>query len=146
MTKRVVLDAWAMLALIQGEEPAASRVQELLEEASRGRVQEFLSIINLGEIVYRIGKARGESAAMETLEQIRRLPIEVRPATEEAVFEAVRYKIHHAISYADAFAAATAESLEASLATGDPKLLELRGLIEIEELRRGVSQGNRRDF
>jgi predicted nucleic acid-binding protein len=132
----VVLDAWAILALLQGEEPAAARVRQLLEEASQGRRELFISIINLGQIVYRIGKAKGEKQAYETLEQIRRLPLDVIPATDEAVFNAVRFKIHHAISYADAFAAATAESLDAVLVTGDPELIALRDRLQLEELAR----------
>jgi predicted nucleic acid-binding protein len=48
----------------------------------------------------------------------------------------VRFKIHHAISYADAFAAATAESLDAVLVTGDPELIALRDRLQLEELAR----------
>ena len=141
MKKLLLLAPLLALFCSQAEEPAASPVKALLEEASQGQVQVFLSIINLGEVVCRIGRARGESAAMEALEQMRRLPIKVIPATEEALWPAVRYRMHHAISHADACAAAAAESLDASLATGDPELAELRGVIEVEELRRGVAKG-----
>jgi hypothetical protein len=45
--RRLVLDAWAMLAFIQGEEPAASRVKQLLEDAREGLLELFICIINL---------------------------------------------------------------------------------------------------
>jgi len=131
-----VLDAWAVLAFLQGEEPAASRVRNLLEEAQGREVALFLSIINLGEVVYRVGKVRGEAEAAEILAQIRRLPITIVPAGDDAVWAAVRYKMRHAISYADAFALATAASLGATLATGDPELIQLADQVPIEKLER----------
>ena len=136
MTRRFVLDAWAVLALLQGEEPAASRVKQLLSDAQGEDPELFISIINLGEVVYRVGKVKGEDEAWQTLDQIRRLPLTVVPADEGAVFAAVRFKIHHAISYADAFAAATTGELDAILVTGDPELAQLENRIQIEVLER----------
>ncbi len=136
MKLRFVLDAWAVLALLQGEEPAASRVKQLLSDAQGEHSELFISIINLGEVVYRIGKVKGEDEAWQTLDQIRRVSLTVVPAGEEAVLASVRFKIHHAISYADAFAVATADELEAILVTGDPELKQLKDRIEIEMLER----------
>lgn len=133
MKTRFVLDAWALLAFLQKEEPAASRVKQLLEQAEKGNVELFISIINLGEVAYRVGKIKGESEAKETLDQMRRLAMTVVPATEEAVLAAARFKMHYAISYADAFAAATAKELEAVLVTRDPELVQL-DQIRIERL------------
>jgi len=133
---RFVLDAWAILALLQKEEPAASRVKELLEGAEEGKADLFISIINLGEVFYRIGKVKGEREAEDTLDEIRRLPMNIVPAAEEAVFAAARFKMRYAISYADAFAAATAEDLNAVLVSGDPELKQLEDRIRIEKLRR----------
>ena len=56
MRRRLVLDAWAVLALLQQEEPAASRVRQLMEDAERGNIELFISIINFGEVYYRIGR------------------------------------------------------------------------------------------
>jgi len=136
MKPRFVLDAWAILALLQKEEPAASRVKGLLEEAEQGAVELFISIINLGEVYYRIGKVKGEGEAQATLAEIRRLSLAVMPATEEAVFAAARLKARYAISYADAFAASTAVSLDAILVTGDPELEQLGNEIRMEKLER----------
>jgi len=136
MKRRFVLDAWAILALLQKEEPAASRVKQLLSEAEQGNAQLFISVINLGEVYYRIGKVKGEEEAKETLDEIRRLPLTVIPAVEKAVFHAATLKMHYAISYADAFAAATAEESRAIIVTGDPELKQLEDRIPIEKLER----------
>ena len=136
MKTRFVLDAWAMLALLQGEEPAASRVKQLLEDAERGEAEVSLSIINLGEVYYRIGKVKGESEAISTLASIRRLAVVTVPASDKMVFAAATLKMHHTISYADAFAAAAAEQLGATLVTGDPELIQLSYGIQIERLTR----------
>ena len=136
MRQRFVFDAWAVLALLQGEEPAASRVRQLMEQAKEGNVELSISIINLGEVYYRIGRVKGEREAHETLDDIRRLSLTVAPATEEAVFAAARFKMRYAISYADAFAAATADDLDAILVTGDPELGQLEHCIQIEKLER----------
>jgi len=137
MKPRFVLDAWALLALLQKEEPAASRVQRLLEDAGSGEVELFISMINLGEAVYGIGRQRGEEEALATLEDIRRLALTVVPASDRAVLAAARFKMHHAVSYADAFAAATAQELQATLVTGDPELTKLGNRLRLEKLERG---------
>ncbi len=133
---KLVLDAWALLALLQGEEPAASRVRECFRGAEKREHELFVSIINVGEVYYRIGKIRSEEDARSTLEELRELPLTILPADPEAVFGAARLKISHAISYADAFAAAAAQALGATLLTGDPELIRLQGLISLERLER----------
>lgn len=136
MTQRFVLDAWALIALLQREEPAATRVRQLLEEAQAGNVELAMSLINLGEVVYRVGKTHGEETAWETLSEIRRLPLQIMPVQEDTLWAAVTWKMQHAISYADAFAVATAEQLEAVLLTGDPELIGLTSRVQIEQLTR----------
>jgi predicted nucleic acid-binding protein len=136
MKRRFVLDAWAVLALLQGEEPAASRIKQLLNDAQGENIDLSISIINLGEVLYRIGKVKGQEEAWHTLDQMRRLPLTVIPADQAAVWAAVEFKMHHAISYADAFAAATTDALDAILVTGDRELEQLTDRIQIEMLER----------
>ena len=136
MKTRFVLDAWAIVALLQGEEPAASRVKQLLAEADKGSAALFVSVVNLGEVMYCVGKVSGEREAEDTLEQIRHLSMTIVPATDQAVLAAARFKIGHAISYADAFAATTAQRLNGILVTGDPELLRLGNEMQIEKLLR----------
>lgn len=132
MRRRFVLDAWAVLAFLQGEEPAASRVRQLLESAQSGEADLFISVINLGEVAYCVGRVRGEKEAQATLDEIRLLALTVVPAIDERVFAAAGLKMRYAISYADAFAAALARELDATLVSGDPELEELRGVISLE--------------
>ncbi|MFO7917170.1 MAG: PIN domain-containing protein [Anaerolineales bacterium] len=138
MKQHFVLDAWAFLALLQAEEPAASRVKQLLSGAQKNALDLCVSVINLGEVIYRIGRVKDEDEAWKTLDQLRNLPLTVIPATEDAVFAAVDFKIHYTISYADAFAAATADELGAVLVTGDPELLQLGDRVRIERLKRDL--------
>jgi len=134
--KRYVIDAWAILAFLQKEEPAGSRVKEILEEAEQEKVEIFLSIINLGEVYYSVGKVRGEKEAEETLEEVRNLPIQILSVDEKKVLEAGKFKMRYPISYADAFAAAASYALSATLLTGDVELFLLQNEIDIEKLYR----------
>jgi predicted nucleic acid-binding protein len=136
MTTPFVLDAWAVLAFLQKEEPAASRVRELLQEANNHQTKLYISIINLGEIYYRIGKIKGRNEADEILKTIRQLPVVILPATDNMILAAAALKIEFAISYADAFAAAEAQKLKAILVTGDPELIKIKEIYLIEKLKR----------
>ncbi len=134
--RQLVLDAWAMLAFMQGEEPAASRVKHLLEDAQEGLLELFICIINLGEVFYRIGRKEGREQSRETLAEIRLLPLTVVSATDDLVMTAGDLKMDYAISYAAAFAAALAEKLNAAVVTGDPQFRQLEDRIPLEELVR----------
>jgi predicted nucleic acid-binding protein len=136
MRRRYVLDAWAILALLQGEEPAASRIRELMRDSEDRHAELYLSLMNLGEVYYCVGRARGESQARETLEDVRRLPLTFIPVTEEAVLAAAGLKMRYAISYADAFAAAATEAKDAILVSGDPEFAHLAGRVPLERLER----------
>lgn len=136
MSSAYVLDSWALIALMKSEEPAASRVRQVLDEAAEQGTVVALSVINLGEINYIIGRARGAEAAHTALAQIEEMPIVLLPVDRAFVLAAAHYKMHYAISYADAFAAATAAKTDGTLLTGDPELLTLQHLIRIEPLTR----------
>jgi ribonuclease VapC len=139
MNELLVLDAWAILAFLQKEEPAASRVLQILQEADRRKLKLNISIINLGEVYYRIGRVKGRKEAEETLKSLYKLPLQVLPATDQIVLEAAALKMEWAISYADAFAAAEARRLNGTLVTGDPELLQMKGVFRVEKLKRKES-------
>jgi predicted nucleic acid-binding protein len=136
MSETFALDSWALLAYLQGEEPAASRVREVIEGAQAGTARLFLSIINLGEVYYRVGKTKNAKEAESTLVDLRLLPMEILSATDDIVLAAARLKMAHAISYADAFAAVIAIQKDAILLTGDPELLNLKKILRVEKLVR----------
>ena len=136
MSDNYVLDAWAVLAFLQGEEPAASRVREVIEGAQEGTIRLFASIVNIGEVYYRTGKTHSQKEADTILKDLYLLPIEIISADDDIVLAAARLKMTHVLSYADAFAAVTAQQKDAMLLTGDPELLELKRIVKVEKLRR----------
>lgn len=136
MSRSYVLDAWALLALLQGEEPAAGRVRQLLVEGSQHQADLLVSMVNLGEAYYRIGRRKGRAIAAETLTEMRSLPLTVVAASDDMILDAADLKMEYAISYADAFAAALAARTGATLVSGDPDFIQLTGRIELERLHR----------
>jgi len=132
----LVLDAWALLAFIQGEEPAASRVMQVIGEAEQKRVLLAMSWINLGEVYYRIGRQKGLDEAKETLDEILLLPVRFHDVNKKDILAAAENKIEFAISYADAFAVALAKSLNATILTGDPEIISIDHAVGVERLER----------
>ena len=128
-----VLDTFAWLAYLQ-DEPAAARVEQVLEQAAKEKRPVFVSIINLGEVLYIIERRGGLSKAQAALALIRQLPIEILPADEPAVFAAAHIKANHALSYADAFTVAAAIRQNAQLLTGDPEFKSVEHLVKVEWL------------
>jgi predicted nucleic acid-binding protein len=136
MRKDFVMDAWALLAFLQGEEPAASRVREVIEAAQDGTARLFVSIVNIGEVYYRLGKTRTSKEADFVLADLYLLPMEILSADDDTVISAARLKMAHTLSYADAFAAVTAQQKDAILLTGEPELIALKRVVQFEKLQR----------
>ncbi len=139
MTATFLLDSWAVLAYLKNESPADHRVLTLLKQARDGTAHLLISVINLGEVYYIVGRSRGEDTAEQILTDMRLLPLEILPVEETDVFAAARWKMKFPLAYADAFAAAIAEKHQAVLVTGDPELLALEDKIKIEKLDRNES-------
>jgi hypothetical protein len=55
-----VLDAWALLAYLQGDEPAALRVKTVLHKAEAGHVTLVASLMNIGEVFYSMGGVKAK--------------------------------------------------------------------------------------
>jgi ribonuclease VapC len=128
-----ILDSFAVLALLEGENGTA-RVQAILEMAEQRIAQVYLSLINLGEILYITERERGLVLAQKTLVAIEQFPLEILSVTRERVLAAAHLKAHFPISYADAFAAAAAQEFRGTLVTGDPEFVHTEKLIYIEWL------------
>lgn len=133
----MVLDAWAVLAWVRNEQPAADRVRELLVAQSQGRVDLAMSAINAGEVYYRLCRIKGESFAesfvTELSGRVRRLDVSWR-----VVSDAARYQCRYRLPYADALAMATAIREKAALVTGDSDFAPFRDgtVVQIEWLGR----------
>jgi len=113
----VVLDSWAVLRYLEGAEPAAGAVANLLDQE-----RPTISWVNLGEVFYVVQRLHGEDEAITTVRDLREVTTPELP-TADRVLEAARIKATHRMAYADAFAAATAVGRDATLWSGDPELL-----------------------
>jgi PIN domain nuclease of toxin-antitoxin system len=123
------LDSWAILAWLDGEEPALSRVEELL--ASRPTA----SWVNLVEVYYRVERDHGREAADETIASLRAVLAPDLPGTAR-MLEVARLKARAPIALGDCFAVATAAAHDVVLLTGDPEILELADSpCRVEDLR-----------
>lgn len=128
-----VLDSFAVLAYLNGE-IGGERVQMILEEASKGQIQVMLSIINFGEVLYITEREVGLVQAQAALAAIEQLPIEILPATKEAVLAAAHIKANYPVAYADAFTIVAARESSATIITGDPEFHAVQELVEVEWL------------
>lgn len=136
----VCLDAFAMLAWIL-DERSADETEALLSRAHANKgFRCFLSVLNLGEVYYRLVRLglpdRAESLWAEC--RAGSLPVSVVEATVSRVRAAAEIKGRFALSYCDAFAVSTAIEHAVPLATGDPEIIAVKGSlgIRIHELRR----------
>lgn len=137
-----VLDSWAMIGWLQGEEPARATVRNILEQADRGETRASISLINVGEVFYLIAKRQGAAAAERFLSELPMWPIQALLPDRRLILDAARLKSRFSISYADAFAVETARQQDAALVTGDPELLRLSKREPIELVWVGVRQAH----
>ena len=124
----VVLDSWAVLRWLEGQEPVAQRVETAVADGA------VMSWINLGEVFYVIWRISGEAVARDTVADIR-ARITLDEATPERVMAAARIKAEFPMALGDGFAAATAIAHDAALLTGDPELFDRGGEWRTEDLR-----------
>ena len=132
-----VLDSFALLAYLDGE-AGMPRVRSLLDGAAVRRHGVFLSLINLGEVLYITERERGLIAARRTLGAIDQLPLTLEGVSRAIVLSAAHIKARFPISYADAFAVVTAQRHDAVVITGDPEFRPLAdaGIVAVEWLPR----------
>jgi predicted nucleic acid-binding protein len=123
------LDSWAVLRWLEGEEPAASRVESAMQ------ARPLMSWVNLGEVAYVVERLAGEDRARHVVRELRR-NVALELPTQARVLEAAHLKAGHSVAYADAFALATAIAYGATLLTGDPEILDGTARWPTEDLRR----------
>jgi uncharacterized protein len=135
--RAVVLDAWAVLALLRGERLAVEIVGTYVNQAAGGQTRLLVSLLNLGEVLYRLIQVEGATTARRHVARFRAGPIEVVQVREPLVMDAAALKAEHPISYADAFAVATARSERGILVTGDAEILALpRSVVKTRRIER----------
>jgi uncharacterized protein with PIN domain len=111
------LDSWAVLAWLEGEEPAAEIVQGAFNSG-----RPAVSWINLVEIEYQLRRRHGAQEADVVLSRLRELVDEELPGIARMRAVAA-LKAEHPIALADCFAIATAAAKSATLITGDPEII-----------------------
>jgi PIN domain nuclease of toxin-antitoxin system len=120
--KRVVLDTFAILALIEEEEGAETVAKIISDEET----QIYLSVINLGELYYLLLREKGEEVADEVLQStLLEESIVIEEAPWSRVKEAARIKAKGKLSYADSFVLGLTLELKAPVVTGDPEILAM---------------------
>ncbi|MBI5823230.1 MAG: type II toxin-antitoxin system VapC family toxin [Chloroflexi bacterium] len=130
-----ILDAFAVMAYIQGE-PSAQRVKKILQDAKQNKCHVYISIINVGEILYNVERNKGMASAQDILTLLQGLPIEILPADNQTVLAAAHIKANYPISYADAFVVVAAQKINGIIMTGDPEFEEVTELAQIEWLKK----------
>jgi uncharacterized protein with PIN domain len=125
----VCLDSWAVLAWLDGEEPALSRVERSLAD------RPVVSWVNLVEVYYRVARDQGQGAAEETLGDLRGALAPDLPGTARMI-EAARLKARAPITLGDCFAVATAAAHDLPLLSRDPEIIDLADRpCAVEDLR-----------
>jgi predicted nucleic acid-binding protein len=115
---RRCLDSWAVLAWLDGEEPAAGVVERAIK-----RERPAMSWMNLVEVHYRTIRDHGRQEADKVLAELRPLVTETLPGIA-AMREVSALKAEHPIALADCFAIALAAEGETELLTGDPEIID----------------------
>ena len=114
----VCLDSWAVLAWLDGDEPAAAAVQDAFEAERL-----WMSWLNVGEVAYQLERRHGAAEAALVVRRLR-AAVALDDVSAERALAAAHIKAAHPIAFADCFAVATAAARDATLFTGDPDLLE----------------------
>jgi predicted nucleic acid-binding protein len=99
--------------------PGAEKVQDLFTQASEGKRDLSMSVVNWGEVYYSIWRVHGRVSARKVAAEISQLPIEIVPADIEITEVAAGLRAEHKLPYADCFGAALALIRNATLVTSD---------------------------
>jgi predicted nucleic acid-binding protein len=133
MPDRFVLDSFSLMALFQAESGGA-KVREILDRAREGQAELFMTVVNLGEVLYTVENRQGVEAAQNALAFIDRSPIQLFEVERSLSLSAARLKAAAGIGYLDCFAAALAQRLDAAVVTGDPDFHQIEHLVAVEWL------------
>lgn len=128
----IVLDAYAVIALLR-DEPAAAEVQRLIERDAEATLT-VLGIAEVLDYLVRLAGVDEDEAALDLAQLGLADPPALAPdiAVRAGLLRARHYhRRDRAISLADCVGAETARALDARLATADPHLLATCGAEDI---------------
>jgi len=113
-----VFDACALIAYLN-DEPGADKVEDLLEQAHRGRIQLYVASVNVYEVFYDCLK-RDAATARQLIDGIYGLSITVLEAFDRPLMDAAGwFKVSYRVSLADSVALGLAQVLNARLVSTD---------------------------
>lgn len=119
MSNIYVLDACAMIALLQDEE-GADKVAAVINAANDGEAEVIMHKANLLEVYYDYYRTSGKEQADLVVDEIKKRPIEINAEITDQIFqEAGRLKASYKISFADSIALAQAMLTSGELLTSD---------------------------
>lgn len=139
MADRFVLDSFALMALFE-DEPGAPQVEGLLARAAKGECELFMTVLNLGEVLYTVESRRGLEASQEVLAAVDQFPIEIVEVDRPLALSAARLKAGTGVGYADCFVGALAQRLDGTILTGDPDFRQIADVVPVEWLPTAKSQ------
>ena len=117
--KNIVLDAYAIMAVIE-DEPGAQAVADII---SNEQHEIYMSAINLGEAYYILLREQGKQSAEEVVGSIfLDDSFRVQEASWQRIKAAAAIKSKGGLSYADAFVLGLAQEMQAAIVTGDPEI------------------------
>jgi PIN domain nuclease of toxin-antitoxin system len=122
------LDSWAVLAWLDGEQPAYDRIEKLLSD------RPLMSWVNAVEVYSRVERDHGRSEADDVLGELRKAFELDLPGTA-LMIETARLKASTSIALGDCYAIATACAHNLTLLTGDPEILDRQMPCAVEDLR-----------
>jgi predicted nucleic acid-binding protein len=132
-TVRIVLDSWAVLAMLQGE-AKGQKVVDAIASCLAVDGEILMTVVNLGEVWYTVARRLSESEADRSVADLRGLGIDIADATWELTRQAAWLKAKGRLSYADAFAAALARLKKCELLTGDSEFASIEADVKIRWL------------
>lgn len=133
--KSIVLDSWAILAMLQGE-PAGPQVADIIADAHDAGSQALMTVVNAGEVWYIIAREMSDSNADDSINDVKNIGVQLVDVDWQLTRLAAGIKARGRISYADAYAAALAIQMKCELVTGDPEFKTLGNEIKIRWLAR----------
>ena len=135
---RYILDACALIALLQ-EEEGADKVAAVINAAHKGEAVVEMNKVNLLEVYYDAYRSRGKVQADMMISEFKKRPIIIKPEITDNIFEeAGRLKASYKISLADAIALAEASISGGKLLTADHHefdIIEQQEKIKFEWIR-----------
>ena len=117
--KRYVLDANALIALLQ-DEPGAEKVFDVIKAAYKGEAEIIMHKANLLEVYYDAYRYRSKEQADLMVAEVVKSPIQINAEITDDIFaKAGRLKATYKMSFADSFALAQASIFGGALLTSD---------------------------